>query len=42
MSDWDAPTDEGHRAVNAGRLTYEEVVVFFLDQPDAIAQPIVD
>jgi len=42
MSDWDAPTDEEHRAVNVGRLTYEEIVVFFLDQPDAIAQPIVD
>ena len=42
MSDWDTPTDEVHRAVNVGRLTYEEVVVFFLDQPDAIAQPIVD
>ena len=42
MADWDAPTDEVHRAVNVGRHTYEEVVVFFLNRPDALAQPIVD
>jgi quercetin dioxygenase-like cupin family protein len=37
--DWDAPTDRKHRAVNAGAATYEEVAIFFLDRPDAVAQP---
>ena len=37
--DWDAPTDRKHRAVNVGGTIYEEVAIFFLDRPDAIAQP---
>lgn len=41
-TDWDEPTDQAHRAVNVGRITYEEVVIFFLDRPDAIPQPIVE
>ncbi len=39
-ADWDAPTEQVHRAVNVGRATYEEVTIFFLDRPDAIPQPI--
>jgi hypothetical protein len=39
MVDWDEPTDRPHRAVNVGRTPYEEVVVFFLDEPDTVAQP---
>jgi quercetin dioxygenase-like cupin family protein len=39
-TDWDAPTDQVHRAVNVGRSTYEEVTIFFLDRPDALPQPI--
>jgi hypothetical protein len=39
QADWDAPTERVHRAVNVGGDTYEEVAVFFLDRPDAIAQP---
>ncbi|HET8546680.1 MAG TPA: hypothetical protein VFL57_01675 [Bryobacteraceae bacterium] len=39
MADWDAPSDRVHRAVNIGAQTYEEVAVFFLDKPDAVAQP---
>jgi hypothetical protein len=39
-TDWDAPTDQVHRAVNVGRVTYEEVTIFFLDRPDALPQPI--
>jgi hypothetical protein len=39
-TDWDAPTDQVHRAVNVGRATYEEVTIFFLDRPDALPQPI--
>ena len=37
--DHDAPTDRRHRGVNVGIRRYEEVVVFFLDQPDADPQP---
>ena len=40
-TDWDAPTDQVHRAVNVGQSTYEEVTIFFLDRPDAVPQPIV-
>ena len=39
-ADWDAPTEQVHRAVNVGQTTYEEVTIFFLDRPDAIPQPI--
>jgi quercetin dioxygenase-like cupin family protein len=39
--DWDVPTERRHRAVNVGATTYEEVAIFFLDRPDAIAQPTV-
>lgn len=39
QADWDAPTDRGHRAVNIGTTIYEEVTIFFLDRPEAIAQP---
>jgi hypothetical protein len=37
--DWDEPGEAVHRAVNAGTVPYEEVVVFFLDRPDDIPQP---
>ena len=37
--DWDEPTDRVHRGVNVGSLPYEEVTVFLLDRPDAVAQP---
>lgn len=37
---WDAPTSQVHRAVNVGRIAYEEVTIFFLDRPDATPQPI--
>ena len=42
QADWDAPTDRGHRAVNIGSTTYEEVAIFFLDRPDAVPQPVVE
>jgi quercetin dioxygenase-like cupin family protein len=37
--DWIEPTDRIHRAVNVGKLPFEEVVTFFLDRPDAVPQP---
>lgn len=39
QADWDEPTDRVHRGVNIGPGTYEEIAVFFLDRPDAVAQP---
>jgi oxalate decarboxylase/phosphoglucose isomerase-like protein (cupin superfamily) len=40
--DWDEPSDRVHRGVNVGEQPYEEVTVFFLDRPDAVAQPSAD
>jgi quercetin dioxygenase-like cupin family protein len=37
--DWSEPTDRVHRGVNVGKEVFEEVVTFFLDQPDAVPQP---
>ena len=37
--DWDEPSARVHRGVNVGKSPYEEVTVFFLDRPDAVAQP---
>ena len=39
MVDWDEPFDRVHRGTNVGREVYEEVAVFFLDSPEADAQP---
>jgi quercetin dioxygenase-like cupin family protein len=36
--DWVEPSDRVHRAVNAGKEVFEEVVTFFLDRPDANPQ----
>jgi quercetin dioxygenase-like cupin family protein len=40
--DWDEPTDRVHRGVGVGRQPYEEVTVFFLDHPQAVAQPVAE
>ena len=42
QADWDEPTERVHRGVNVGEQVYEEIVVFFLDGPDADAQPVVE
>jgi hypothetical protein len=39
MADWDAPQSRVHRGINAGGVTYEEVIVFFLPEPDVEPQP---
>jgi quercetin dioxygenase-like cupin family protein len=39
QADWDEPSDRVHRGVNVGEQEYEEITVFFLDRPDAVAQP---
>jgi quercetin dioxygenase-like cupin family protein len=37
--DWEEPSARVHRAVNVGKQPYEQVTVFLLDRPDAVAQP---
>jgi len=36
---WLEPTDRVHRAVNVGKVAFEEVTTFFMDRPDAVPQP---
>jgi quercetin dioxygenase-like cupin family protein len=37
--EWEEPSARVHRAVNIGRQLYEQVTIFLLDRPDAVAQP---
>jgi hypothetical protein len=39
MADWDAPQSKVHRGVNAGSVPYEEVIIFFTDEPGMEPQP---
>ena len=39
MADWDAPQPRVHRAINTGSVTFEEVIMFFLDEPGMEPQP---
>jgi quercetin dioxygenase-like cupin family protein len=40
--EWEEPTERVHRAVNVGQHPYEQVTVFLLDRPHAVAQPTED
>ena len=39
MADWDEPQQRVHRGINTGNVPYEEVIVFFLDEPRMEPQP---
>ena len=39
LAEWDKPQSKIHRAINIGRVTYEEVIIFFIDKPDIEPQP---
>ena len=39
LADWDAPQPRVHRGINTGTVPYEEVIVFFLDEPGMEPQP---
>lgn len=39
LAEWDDPEPRVHRAVNAGSVPYEEVVIFFCPTPDLEPQP---
>jgi hypothetical protein len=39
LAEWDEPESKVHRGVNISSVTYEEVVIFFLEDPDQEPQP---
>ena len=39
MADWDEPQPRAHRGINAGTVPYEEVIMFFLEEPGLEPQP---
>ena len=39
QADWEETSTRVHRAVNVGKQPYEQVTIFLLDRPDAVAQP---
>lgn len=40
LAEWDEPEARVHRGVNVGSVPYEEVVIFFLEEPDMDPQPL--
>jgi quercetin dioxygenase-like cupin family protein len=40
--EWEESIARVHRAVNVGEQLYEQVTIFFVDRPDAEAQPLED
>jgi len=39
LADWDKPEPRVHRGINVGNVPYEEVIVFFIDEPGMEPQP---
>jgi hypothetical protein len=39
LADWDRPEARVHRGINVGTVPYEEVIVFFIDEPGMEPQP---
>jgi hypothetical protein len=39
MTGWDESQPRIHRGINAGSIPYEEVIIFFLDEPGMEPQP---
>ena len=39
LAEWDAPQPKVHRAINIGKVPYEELVIFFIDKPVMEPQP---
>src|SRR6266498_3502447 len=39
LADWDAPQPKVHRGINTGTVPYEEVIMFFIDEPGMEPQP---
>lgn len=39
MADWDEPQTRVHRGINTGSVTFEEVIMFFIEEPGMEPQP---
>jgi len=39
LAEWDAPQAKVHRAINIGKVPYEEVIIFFIGNPVTEPQP---
>ena len=39
LADWDAPQPKVHRAINIGKISFEEIIIFFIDKPGMEPQP---
>ena len=39
QADWDEPQSRVHRGINTGAVPYEEVILFFIDEPNMEPQP---
>lgn len=39
MADWDEPQPKVHRGINTGTVPYEEVIMFFIEEPGMEPQP---
>lgn len=39
MTGWDEPQLKVHRGINSGSVPYEEVIIFFIEQPEMEPQP---
>lgn len=39
LAEWDAPQAKVHRAINIGKVPYEEVIIFFIGNPGMEPQP---
>jgi hypothetical protein len=39
LAEWDAPQAKVHRAINIGKVPYEEVVIFFINTQGMEPQP---
>jgi hypothetical protein len=39
LADWDEPQPRVHRGINTGSVPYEEVIMFFIDEPGMEPQP---
>jgi len=39
LADWDAPQPKVHRAINIGKVPFEEIIIFFINKPGMEPQP---
>ncbi|HEX4850334.1 MAG TPA: hypothetical protein VFV08_05980 [Puia sp.] len=39
LAEWDSPEQNVHRAINVGKVPFEEVIIFFTEKPNMEPQP---